>query len=114
MADHEGEECTSTKRARLSSDCHPEQKDSSTRCLDIEERREIAISLDAKNEEGVFNPTSPVQIGSREHHGGFANHERLESEDFPTCFSVEDDIDDNEEHRYQPIAGNWRERLTRR
>lgn len=35
------------------------------------------------------------------------NHEQCGEDDYPSCFSVEDDIDNSEEHHYQPIAGNF-------
>ncbi|XP_031556381.1 NAD-dependent protein deacetylase sirtuin-1-like, partial [Actinia tenebrosa] len=53
----------------------------------------------------VFQETS---CSSREHDGGnneFSKHEQFDGDDFPSCFSVEDDIDNIEERHYQPIAG---------
>lgn len=106
MADRdELEEFTKTKRVRLSSDASLDQNVSSSGDSDKSEpQADSSLRLNATRE-GINIETLSSGTTSREQHVGHVGQERRESEDFPTCFSVEDDLDNIDEHHYQPIAG---------
>ncbi|KAL9984453.1 hypothetical protein ACROYT_G006746 [Oculina patagonica] len=105
MADREELEFTTTKRARLSSENSFDQNDSSFGASDKNEPQDSSISRLNETEQSANAESFSSETTSREQHVGQVGHERLESEDFPTCFSVEDGLDDLDEHHYQPIAG---------
>lgn len=106
MADRDDLEFTTTKRARLSSENSFDQKDSSIGEADKYDPQVGSISRLNATGQGDNIEKLSSEVTSREQHVGHIGHERLESEDFPTCFSVEDDLDNLDEHHYQPIAGN--------
>lgn len=105
MADRGELEVTTTKRARLSLESSFDQKDSSVGDSDKIESHVSSISRFNVVEQGASEEKLPTETMSREQCVGHVGHERLESEDFPTCFSVEDGLDNQDEHHYQPIAG---------
>lgn len=105
MADRGELEVTTTKRARLSLESSFDQKDSSVGDSDKIESHVSSISRFNVIEQGASEEKLPTETMSREQCVGYVGHERLESEDFPTCFSVEDGLDNQDEHHYQPIAG---------
>lgn len=105
MADREEFEFTTTKRARLSSENSFDQNDSSIGDSDKNEPRVSPFSRPNETEQSTNTERLSSETTSREQHVGHVGHERLESEDFPTCFSVEDGFDNLDEHHYQPIAG---------
>ncbi|KAJ7343096.1 NAD-dependent protein deacetylase sirtuin-1, partial [Desmophyllum pertusum] len=105
MADRDDLEFTTTKRARLSSENSFDQKDSSIGEADKYDPQVGSISRLNATGQGDNIEKLSSEVTSREQHVGHIGHERLESEDFPTCFSVEDDLDNLDEHHYQPIAG---------
>lgn len=103
MADIENDSFPS-KRIRLS----PEREDN---ILNTTTER-----VNTKQDPGVDGETFPTNFSAfqtsnvdpSEQDGGSSDvphHEQFEEDDFPSCYSVEDDIDNNEEHHYQPIAG---------
>ncbi|XP_068710543.1 NAD-dependent protein deacetylase sirtuin-1-like [Montipora foliosa] len=105
MADHEELEFTTTKRARWSSESSCEQNHGSSDCNSTEETKDsFLLGLFGSDPSVSFENISSATT-SREQYGGLTSHERLESDDFPTCFSVEDDVDNLDEHHFQPIAG---------
>ena len=104
MADRdEWDDYTNTKRVRLSSDASLSQNISYSDDKDnIEPEIDFSWQLKATGEgENSKKPST-----SREHHVGNGVQERRQSDDFPTCFSVEDSVDDIDEHHYRPVAGN--------
>ena len=101
MADRGELEVTTTKRARLSLESSFDEKDISVGDSDKIETHVSSISHHNAIEEGA----SEEKTMSREQCVDHVGHERLESEDFPTCYSVEDDLNNQDEHHYQPIAG---------
>lgn len=105
MADRGELEVTTTKRARLSLESSFDQKDSSVGDPVKVEPHVSSISRHNVTEEGAGEEKLPSETMSREHCVGHVGHERLESEDFPTCYSVEDGSNNQDEHHYQPIAG---------
>ena len=105
MADREEQEFTTSKRARWSSESSCDENVSFVDSNDKEEVKDDSLSRLTGSEQNVSVENLSSETASREHHGGHVSHERLESDDFPTCFSVEDDLDDLDEHHYQPIAG---------
>ena len=106
MADRdELEEFTKTKRVRLSSEASLDQNVSSSGDSDKSEpQADSSLRLNATRE-GINIEKLSSGTTSREQHVGHVGQERRESEDFPTCFSVEDDLDNIDEHHYQPVAG---------
>ena len=105
MADRGELEVTTTKRARLSLESSFDQKDSSVGDPVKVESHVSSISRHNVTEEGAGEEKLPSETMSREQCVGHVGHERLESEDFPTCYSVEDGSNNRDEHHYQPIAG---------
>ena len=108
MADHEELELTTTKRARWSSESSCDQNESFLVSNEKEEPDDGAPLRSMGSEQNISVENLSSEIASREQHGDHVSHERLESNDFPTCFSVEDDLDHLDEHHFQPIAGNKR------
>ena len=106
MADREELEFTTSKRARWSSESSCDQTFSYIDSYDKEEPNDDSILRLIGSEHSVSVENVSSETTSREQHGGHVSHERLESDDFPTCFSVEDDLDNLDEHHYQPIAGS--------
>ena len=105
MADRGELEVTTTKRARLSLESSCDQKDSSVGDSDKVEPHVSSISRHNVTEESASEEKLPTETMSREQCVGHLGHERLESEDFPKCYSVEDGSNNQDEHHYQPIAG---------
>lgn len=105
MADRGELEVTTTKRARLSLESSFDQKDSSVGDSDKVEPYVSSISRHNVIEKGASEEKLSTETMSREQCVGHVGHERLESEDFPTCYSVEDGFNNQDEHHYQPIAG---------
>lgn len=105
MADREELEFTTTKRARLSSETSFDLNGSSVGDPDKNEPQARSISGHDVTEQSNNAERLASETMSREQHVGHVGPERLESEDFPTCFSVEDGLDNLDEHHYQPIAG---------
>ena len=105
MADRGELEVTTTKRARLSLESSFDQNDSSVGDPFKVEPQDSSISRYNVTEEGASEEKLPTETMSREQCVGHVGHERLESEDFPTCYSVEDGLENQDEHHYQPIAG---------
>ena len=105
MADRGEQEFTTTKRARLSLESSFDQKDSSVGDSDKVKPHVSSLSRQNVVEEGAIEEKLPNETTSREQCVGHVGHERLESEDFPTCYSVEDGLNNQDEHHYQPIAG---------
>jgi len=105
MADRGELEVTTTKRARLSVESCFDRKDSSVGDSDEIEPHISSISRHNVIEEGASEEKLPTETMSREQCVEHVGHERLESEDFPTCYSVEDDLNNQDERHYQPIAG---------
>ena len=108
MADHEELELTTTKRARWSSESFCDQNESFLVSNEKEEPDDGAPLRSMGSEQNISVENLSSETASREQHGDHVSHERLESNDFPTCFSVEDDLDHLDEHHFQPIAGNKR------
>lgn len=106
MADREELEFTTSKRARWSSESSCDQMFSYIDSNDKDEAKDDSILRLIGSEHSVSVENVPSETTSREQHGGHVSHERLESDDFPTCFSVEDDLDNLDEYHYQPIAGS--------
>ena len=106
MADHEEQEFTTSKRARWSSQSSCDQNTSFVDTIDQRESNEGSLLRLIESEQNYLVESQPSEIELREQHGVHVSSDRLESDDFPTCFSVEDDLDDIDEHHFQPIAGN--------
>lgn len=105
MADNEEREFTKIKRARLSSESSPDRSKTFIDCNGTEESKRGSLLNGLGPEVSVSLGNGSFATESREQHGGLTSHDRLESDDFPTCFSVEDDVDNLDEHHFQPIAG---------
>lgn len=103
MAD-ESFELLSNKRARL---CSPSFSDDEYKSSHISSRSEqdnAEITRCSTAEKHLSEKTGSEL--SREQDGGqVSRSEKLENNDFPSCFSVENSTEDSEEHHYQPIAG---------
>ena len=105
MADNEEGEFAKIKRARLSSETSPRQSKVFIDFNGTEESKCDSLLNGIGSELSVSLDNGSFATESREQHGGITSHDRLESDDFPTCFSVEDDVDNLDEHHFQPIAG---------
>lgn len=103
MADHEEQEFTTSKRARWSSESSCDQNTSFVDTIDQRESIEGSLLRLIESEQNYLVESQPSEI---EQHDVHVSSDRLESDDFPTCFSVEDDLDDIDEHHFQPVAGN--------
>lgn len=106
MADHEEQEFTTSKRARWSSESSCDQNTSFVDTIDQRESNDGSVLRLIESEQNYLVESQPSEVELREQHGVLVSSDRLESDDFPTCFSVEDDLDDIDEHHFQPIAGN--------
>lgn len=106
MADREELEFNTTKRARWSSESSCGHDLSFIDSNEKREPRDDSLSRTIESEHSVSFENVSSEMISREQNGGLVSHERLESDDFPTCFSVEDDLNDLDEHHFQPVAGN--------
>jgi hypothetical protein len=103
MADVESNDFPS-KRIRLS----PEREIEGLSSPKVQRSDNVRLLVDEEPFLTNFSAFQESPSSSREQDGGnneCQKHEQFESDDFPSCFSVEDDIDNNEEHHYQPIAG---------
>ena len=108
MADREELEFTTSKRARWSSESSCDQSVSGIDSIDKEEANNDQFLRQTGSEQSVSVENISSETESREQHGDHVSHERLESDNFPTCFSVEDDLNNLDEHHFQPIAGSKR------
>lgn len=106
MADREELEFNTTKRARWSSESSCGHDLSFIDSNEKRGPRDDSLSRTNESEHSVSFENVSSEMISREQNGGLVSHERLESDDFPTCFSVEDDLNDLDEHHFQPVAGN--------
>ncbi|KAK3738052.1 hypothetical protein QZH41_012930 [Actinostola sp. cb2023] len=102
-----GNDCFPSKRIRLS----PERENNiiSTSTEQVIDKDESIIDEEPLlSSSSVFQASNVDPSLSREQDGDnddFHKHDQFEGGDFPSCFSVEDDIGNSEEHHYQPIAG---------
>ena len=108
MADEFEARATSSKRVRLSSDAQNEfvEQKPKLQCLNNDI---ILTKQESKEKEANFDEeTLGEPADTREQYGDLSDYElpeKLDSDDFPSCFSVENEIGNEEEHHYQPVAG---------
>lgn len=107
MAEVEND-CFPSKRIRLSPEREENILNESTEQFNVKQDPVIDGEPFLANYSDIQS-SNVEPSSSREQDGGdneFHKHDQFEGDDFPSCFSVEDDIDNTEEHHYQPIAGN--------
>lgn len=108
MADEQNEKATSSKRVRLSSEGQNDFLDDKTKIQYLDENFS-RTNLESVGKQYVVNDETfePTVYLSDQYGNGndYELQEKEDSNDFPPCFSVEDVLDDEEQHHFQPVAG---------